>query len=138
MRLLVSIAAIVGLLSISALLSACGGGGRTVKVTEQDFAIIPDTASVSHGQIKFEVRNDGPSEHEFVILKTDLAPDQLPTGPEGANEEAEGVQHIAEVEEFESGQTKTLTVTLQPGKYVFICNVGNHYELGMRVGFTVN
>jgi uncharacterized cupredoxin-like copper-binding protein len=24
-----------------------------------------------------------------------------------------------------------------PGKYVFICNIASHYQLGMHTGFTV-
>lgn len=129
-------------------LSACGGGGGgTVKVTLQEFEVIPEVASVAAGKVTLEATNKGPDDpHELVVIRTDLAPDALPTTPEGAvDEQGQGIEVLGEIEEFDPGQTRSLTLDLEPGNYVLICNVVEttggeteaHYALGMRTAFTV-
>jgi uncharacterized cupredoxin-like copper-binding protein len=123
--------------------AATGGSGTTgaasVDVTEKDFAIAVDASTVDAGTIAFSIRNEGPSPHEFVIFKTDLAPDQLPLNDDGTvDEEGEGVEHIDEVEDIAPGSTEPLEVDLDAGSYVFICNLPGHYTSGMNVGFTVS
>jgi uncharacterized cupredoxin-like copper-binding protein len=126
-------------------LSSCGGGGKGVDATLSNFKIDLDKASASSGEVTFNIKNDGPSVHEFVVLKTDLAPDQLPTTQENgatiADEEAPGIEPVDEVEDIESGASADLKVDLQPGSYVLICNIstdGGHYVQGMRTAFTVS
>jgi uncharacterized cupredoxin-like copper-binding protein len=123
------------------------GGGTRVDVTVQEFAVIPAASSAPAGDVTFEVTNKGPDDtHEFVVFKTDLAPDALPTAADGSvDEEGEGVELIDEIEDIAVGDTPTLTVTLDAGSYVFICNIVeeeggetiSHYQQGMRVAFTV-
>jgi uncharacterized cupredoxin-like copper-binding protein len=69
------------------------GGGTEVAVTLQEFSVIPDTDSVGAGETTFNVENVGPDDvHEFVILKTELEPDALPTVDDGSVDEAgEGI-----------------------------------------------
>jgi len=111
--------------------------GTTVGVTMADFSIDLANATTTSGEISFDVKNDGPSVHEFVVLQTDLAPDALPVTDEQAAEEGDGIVHEGEVEDIASGQTQTLALRLDPGNYVLVCNLTGHYELGMRTGFTV-
>ena len=85
--------------------------------------------------------------HEFVVLKTDLAPDALPVDENGAvTEDVDGITLIGEAEDIEVGGTASLDVDLTPGKYVLICNIlqtepdGSleaHYKVGMRTPFEV-
>jgi uncharacterized cupredoxin-like copper-binding protein len=133
-------------LLIGLALPACGGGGGgTVQVTLQEFSVIPAQESVSAGEVTFEVENTGPEDvHEFVVIKTDLAPDALPTDENGAvEEEGEGMEVIDEIEDIPVGETQTLTVDLDAGNYVLICNIFDeeeqeaHYSMGMRTAFTV-
>jgi uncharacterized cupredoxin-like copper-binding protein len=144
--------AIVGMV-----LAACGGddGGSTgggspattteapsgagvVNATEKDFAIALDPSTTGSGQVNFEITNDGPSTHEFVVFKTDLAPDALPLNDDGdVDEEGKGVEHIDEVEDIAAGSTQSLDVSLDPGSYVVICNLPGHYKLGMHTPLTV-
>ena len=49
-----------------------------VTVTMKDFSITTSAASFPAGDITFGIQNDGPSAHEFVIIRTDDAPDALP------------------------------------------------------------
>ena len=89
--------------------------------------------------------NDGPEDvHEFVIIQTDLAPDELPTDETGAAiEDGEGMEVIDEIEDLAVGDSQELTVDLAAGQYVLICNVYSadegeaHYEMGMRTAFAV-
>jgi uncharacterized cupredoxin-like copper-binding protein len=127
--------------------TAATGGGTTVDVTVQEFAVIPASSSAPAGDVTFDVTNKGPDDtHEFVVFKTDLAPDALPTAADGSvDEEGEGVELIDEIEDIAVGDTPTLTVSLDAGSYVFICNIVEeeggetiaHYQQGMRVAFTV-
>ena len=121
-------------------LGACSSGGG-VQATEKDFAITLGDSSAPSGDVTFNIRNDGPSTHEFVVFKTDLAEDALPTKKENGavivDEEGQGVTHIDEVEDIASGDSQDLTVKLDPGKYVLICNLPTHYQLGMHATFTV-
>jgi uncharacterized cupredoxin-like copper-binding protein len=126
-------------------LSSCGGGGNGVDATLSNFKIDLGKASASSGEVTFNIKNDGPSVHEFVVLKTDLAPDQLPTTQENsvtiADEEASGIEPIDEVEDIAPGASADLKVSLQPGNYVLICNISNdggHYVQGMHTAFTVS
>lgn len=126
----------------TATVSASTPAGGTVGVTLQEFSIVLDTDTVKAGSVTFHVSNTGPSEvHEFVLIRTDLAPDKLPTGTDGAvEEEAEGLTVLGEVEDLAVGKSKDLTLDVSPGAYVAICNINDndqvHYMLGMRVGFT--
>jgi len=136
--------AIVG--AIAMLAVGCGGGGgKTVEVTVQEFAVVSAQSSVGSGEVTFNVTNKGPDDtHEFVVIKTDLAPDALPTDANGAvEEEGAGMEVIDEIEDIAVGQAPSLTVTLEPGSYVLICNIFDeeeqeaHYSMGMRAPFTV-
>ncbi len=51
--------------------------------------------------------------------------------------EGQGVKEVADVDDIESGSSKSTTKDLAAGKYVLICNLPGHYQKGMRVGFTV-
>jgi hypothetical protein len=121
------------------------GGGDSVAVTLQEFAIGATPSSIGAGEVTFEAENVGPEdEHELVVLRTDLAPDALPTNEDGSvDEEGEGVELIGEIEEFPVGETQSASFDLEAGSYVLICNIYDaqeqeaHYQEGMRLGFTV-
>jgi len=136
-RAAIFVATVAALALVSA---GCSGDEETtVDVTVQEFAVIPAESSAPAGDVTDDT-------HEFVVFKTDLAPDALPTAADGSvDEEGEGVELIDEIEDIAVGDTPTLTVTLDAGSYVFICNIVEeeggetiaHYQQGMRVAFTV-
>lgn len=119
--------------------------GETVDVTVQEFAVLPAESSAPAGSVTFDVTNTGPDDvHEFVVIKTDLAPDALPTDKQGAVEETgEGMKVIDEIEDIAVGSSESVTVDLETGPYVLICNIYDekedeaHYSEGMRTEFTV-
>jgi uncharacterized cupredoxin-like copper-binding protein len=112
---------------------ADGGGG--VDVTLEDFTISLDEASAPAGEVTFNVENKGPSTHEFVVIQTDLAPDALPTDDTGDVSE-DDLAPLDEIEDIEDGATPDLTVELEAGDYVLICNIPGHYRQGMYAAFT--
>jgi uncharacterized cupredoxin-like copper-binding protein len=120
-------------------------GGTMVDVTLQEFSVLPAEASAPAGTITFAVTNDGPDDvHEFVILRTDLEPGDLPTDEHGAvDESGEGIEVVDEIEDLPVGETQEVTVDLEAGSYVLICNIYDadedeaHYAEGMRMAFTV-
>jgi uncharacterized cupredoxin-like copper-binding protein len=137
-------------LVVMVVLPACGGGesGGPVAITLQEFAVSADPASVPAGSVTFDVTNDGPDDvHEFVVIATDLGPTELPVDADGAVEEGgEGMEVVDEIEDIPVGESPTLTVDLEAGNYVLICNILQeepngtleaHYAEGMRTGFTV-
>ena len=130
----------VGVAMVAAMLGGCSSSGG-VKATESDFKIALDSTSASSGDVTFNVVNNGPSVHEFVVFKTDLAEDSLPTKKENGavivDEEGSGLTVIDEIEDIAEGDTQDLTVDLDAGKYVLICNLPTHYQLGMHAAFAV-
>jgi uncharacterized cupredoxin-like copper-binding protein len=118
-----------------------------VNVTLQEFAVLPDTLSVPAGSVTFNATNVGPMDpHELVVVRTDIPAGELPTREDGSfDEDAEGVEVLGEIEEFDVGLTQSLTLDLEPGKYALLCNLveqedgetESHYQLGMWVDFEV-
>ncbi len=125
---------------------SCGGGGGTVNVTLQEFSVGTDPTTTDAGEVVFEASNEGPNDtHEFVVFLTDLGPTELPTDENGAvDETGEGIELIGEIEDIPVGETKSVTLDLEAGNYVFICNIWDeaeqesHYQEGMRTTFTVS
>jgi uncharacterized cupredoxin-like copper-binding protein len=116
-----------------------GGAAGTVSVTLADFSVTPDPTSASAGEITFDIHNTASQTHEFVVFKTDLAPEDLPLNKDGdVDEEGKGVEHIDEVEDITGGSDAQLPVNLETGSYVLICNLPGHYQSGMHAGFTVS
>lgn len=122
-----------------------GSTDGTVAVTLQEFAVAADPGSAPAGSVTFDVTNVGPNDvHEFVVVKTDLGPTELPVDDTGAVKEGgEGMEAVDEIEDIPVDGNEQLTVDLDAGNYVLFCNVYSedekeaHYSEGMRIGFTV-
>lgn len=117
-------------------LAACGGSGVTnaeIKSYEID-----TKSSVSAGQVTFHVSNvtTDNETHEFVIVKTDLDAADLPVDADG-NVDEDQITVVDEVEDLEPGNSEDLTVNLDSGHYVIMCNVEGHYKQGMHTNLTV-
>jgi hypothetical protein len=125
--------------------SASTPSASAVQLTLREWAVVSTPASVPHGTVTFLVTNDGPNDvHEFVIIRTDLDPGALPTDEHGAVvEDGEGIEVVAELEDIPVGLTRDVTLDLENGRYVLLCNVYRededeaHYAEGMRTAFTV-
>lgn len=115
------------------LLAADASAVATVNVRLNEFKVIVSTTTVKAGQVTFVVKNVGKLEHSFVVLKTTRAPGRLQQKGNVAVETG----RIGRIAPFKPGQTRRVTLTLRPGKYVLICNVALHYKGGQYAAFTV-
>ena len=86
---------------------------------ESAYSFTPSAITVPAGSVTFSVRNAGSEEHEFEVFKAD------------------GTTVVDEIEGLVPGLTKSLTVTLEPGTYQFMCKLNGHDQLGMKGTITV-
>jgi len=122
--------------SSSSTTSSAGSDTGGVSATEKDFSIDLASSSAPAGSVTFNISNQGPSAHEFVIIKTDDAPDALPVKDNTVEEDK--IDVVDEAEDIAPSTTATLTTDLEAGSYVIICNIPTHYEQGMHAAFTVS
>jgi uncharacterized cupredoxin-like copper-binding protein len=119
---------------------ACGGDKpkADLAVTLDEWSVEPTGNEVAPGEITFVVTNEGGNEHELVVIRSDLPPNDLPLVDEGVDESKLVV--VGRSKSFAPGETANLTLDLSAGKYLLICNrvdrpralpaVG-HYRQGM-------
>ena len=119
---------VVTVLSLSLLLTACGGGGAStnLKINMTDFMFDPSDFTVPAGQtITVNATNDGAVEHEFVIFK--LGTD---AGDKFGDEDEENIYWEVEVQPGDS-VTETFVAPSEPGEYYVTCGIEGHLEAGM-------
>ncbi|MGY1742530.1 MULTISPECIES: plastocyanin/azurin family copper-binding protein [unclassified Blastococcus] len=91
--------------------------GGTLEVTSVDFSYELPSEEMAAGEYTIDLTNGGNATHDLVV-------------------ERDG-EDVAATDQIGPGQTSSLTVTLEPGEYVFYCSVGNHRSMGMEVTVTV-
>jgi uncharacterized cupredoxin-like copper-binding protein len=142
------------LIAIGSLVSACStpaaSGGTTVTASLKEWEIKLSSTEFASGDMIFNFTNNGDKEHEFLVRKTDLAPDALPLIPSGEDKgrvdeesseltEAGNPSEIAVIPPGTTGLS--LRLNLKPGHYVVFCNLHVedlfHYTKGMHAEFTV-
>jgi uncharacterized cupredoxin-like copper-binding protein len=113
--------------------------GTPVNVLLEDFKVREDAAVVPAGTVSFRIRNQGPTSHELIVVRTDRAPDKLPLQSDGltVNEEAPGIKLLDEAEGLDIDDRETMVLDLAPGHYVMYCNLEGHYLGGMYAALTV-
>jgi uncharacterized cupredoxin-like copper-binding protein len=105
----------------------------------KEYAVALDSATIAAGRIRLTAHNAGTIEHEIVAFRTDLAEGDLPLVNGSVDEEGAGITHIEpEAEDIPVGGSKSITMNLTAGRYVFLCNVPGHYKLGMHSVLTVS
>jgi uncharacterized cupredoxin-like copper-binding protein len=114
--------------------------GTPVNVLLKDFKVERDMAVVPAGTVSFRIRNQGPTTHEYIVVRTDRAPDKLPLQRDGltVNEEAPGIDLLDEAEGLDIDDRQTLVLDLAAGHYVMYCNLEGHYLGGMHAALTVH
>jgi uncharacterized cupredoxin-like copper-binding protein len=113
--------------------------GSPVDVLLEDFRVRQDAAVVPAGTVRFRIRNQGPTTHEVIVVRTDRPPDELPLQRDGltVDEEAPGIDLLDEVEGLDIDDRQTLVLDLAAGNYVLYCNLEGHYLGGMHAALTV-
>jgi uncharacterized cupredoxin-like copper-binding protein len=134
MKLAISYGAVIACALLFGTLTRAGDAGRhMVRITEHEMAVSLSTTRVPAGQVTFVVRNSGTIPHELVVLRWTGDPRNLPRKGYKA---VEGKLAVGEVEELDPGHVGEATLVLKPGKYLLICNVPGHYQLGMHAVLT--
>ncbi len=109
--------------------------GAVVDVSLQEFRVTLVVDTVGADGVTFRVANDGATLHNFVVIRTDVAIDELPVAGAAVDEGA--VDVVGRIDDWPGGETRDVTVALTPGNYVLICNIPGHYQLGMTTALTV-
>jgi uncharacterized cupredoxin-like copper-binding protein len=121
-------------------IAGCSGAAEVipadvdVAVHMQDYKVILSVPTIRAGTVKFGVKNEGSMEHSFELIRTDLPFDKLPTTADAKAKE-DGL--IKQVKSLPVGKVSVVSADLAAGKYVVICNVAGHYQLGMRAALEV-
>jgi uncharacterized cupredoxin-like copper-binding protein len=107
-------------------------GSVEVKFTLVEFRIIsPVTVFHAGTHYFFVVENRGHDIHEFMIM-----PDKADGSPLPPDEQYKSM--LMELEPITPGSTWTTNFTFSaPGKYEIACQMGRHYQAGMRLPIEV-
>jgi uncharacterized cupredoxin-like copper-binding protein len=113
--------------------------GSNVAVALDEYTIALQSSAPPAGNVTFGVTNAGKINHEFVLFRTDLPANALPTKKNGdVNEDSPQLHNVADSgSDLKPGATRTVHATLSPGHDVAVCNLAGHYSSGMRTDVTV-
>lgn len=141
LRLVVRRALVIAVASL-AVASACAEQVPEADITQgqiradlKEHTITLTSSEVRAGTVTFIVRNRGGIAHDFIVIRTDLAPDKLAVDTQTQKAKENG--RVGGIQELAPGKGGNVRVTLDVGHYVVICNVPTHYQLGMRTELTV-
>ncbi len=104
----------------------------------EPMGISANASTVSAGEITFNVLNTSDDTiHEMVVVKLSDVNGTLPFNEDEFRVDEDLMNGFGEVSELEPGIRGQLTVTLEPGTYVLVCNIPGHYSSGMWTILTV-
>jgi uncharacterized cupredoxin-like copper-binding protein len=90
-----------------------------LRLTLDEYRIVPQNVIVKPGRTKLIVRNTGRLTHNLAI--------QIPEGPNGKPLDLPD----GRVGTMQPGETaEPIKVTLKPGEYRLVCTIANHDDLG--------
>ena len=107
--------------------------GSQVSVALVEWKLLPGQITARAGRVTFVVRNDGTMDHEFLVLRTDRPQHRLAVKKGRAVETG----RLGEIPLIRKGTTKRITLKVPRGKYVLLCNMLGHYQLGQRASLQV-
>jgi uncharacterized cupredoxin-like copper-binding protein len=143
MRRLSYLAGRLSLVVFAALAStACSSGGTTspakgtvVRVDERDFRIIVRPKRVPAGDVQLVLRNDGPVNHELIVVRGGRS--QLPLRTDGLTVDEDALPGTDVIEGAGPGSVRRLRLHLAPGRYQLFCNMAGHFLGGMHAELVV-
>ena len=95
-------------------------------------------ANAPAGVVSFKVTNTSKDNvHEMVLFYLADPSQPLPYKADENKVDEGKAGYKGEVEELDPGKSGTLTVALQPGKYLLACNIAGHFGGGMWTPFEV-
>ena len=166
-RSLVFLVGLVAIVSSLALVACGGGGDEgngggssnggssnglsaTINIMMNDvgdsYTMTPSTMSVAAGSITFDIVNEGLIAHEFKVVKlSEMGMDLTALTTEAGliPESGSTVEGVGEIlgslteADLPKDGSDGLTLDLEAGDYLLLCNVATHYQLGMWSEFQV-
>jgi hypothetical protein len=112
-----------GLLFVVVVAASCGNAidsEARINGEVSEWAVAIDETSAPTGDLTFRVRNSGTIDHEFLVVKTDLADGTIPVEGGLFAEDQEGIEVVDEIPPFAAGRTEELTITLDAGQYQLV------------------
>ena len=107
----------------------------------REFVIAPEKTRARPGNVIFQVRNAGEITHQFLVIRSDLPIAQLPRKPGEAGVDETQLDVVGRIEAIAPGEGAEVSVPVETGKYVMICNLysegESHYLTGMYRLFEV-
>ena len=93
---------------------------------------------VKAGNVTFNVTNKSQDlVHEFIVFKSDIPIGALPYKEEEKEVNDDAIEAHNEIDDIGPGKSGTLTVKLEPGSYILLCNKPGHFKAGMVHTLTV-
>jgi uncharacterized cupredoxin-like copper-binding protein len=128
-----AVVVVVGLAAV-AVGAALAGGSSSAKLSMKlrEMSISPTRVHAPTGNVTLTARNLGSIEHELVVVRAPRS-GKLRIDHYRADEAAA----VGEVEELAPGKTGHVTLKLKAGRYVLLCNIPGHYQLGMSAELIV-
>ena len=113
--------------------SACAPDASNAEVVGVELAddhITLDVSSMNSGPISFQATNvSSDLVHEIEVFSGATAGELLAVDDSVAN--TTGLSLLDEIENVLPGGGATITLDLEPGTYLVVCNLPGHYEQGM-------
>jgi uncharacterized cupredoxin-like copper-binding protein len=129
-----SIPAAAALIALVLVLGGCGDEHTfhtdrpILRLSVDEYRIVPQDIVVKPGRMKFVVRNAGRLTHNLVIQVPPKTPDDKP----------EQLTPTSRTATMQPGQTADpIKLTLRPGTYRLVCTIANHDDLGQFGTLTV-
>ncbi len=101
-----------------------------INIYTDEYSLVASHMSTGAGEVTFTLLNNGSESHSLVVIRTDRSIYDMPVYDNFVQEEQLDV--VGKIEAISGGTTESLTVTLEPGKYLLMCNLRTHYTLSMR------
>lgn len=110
-----------------------------MEITE--FVIKPSVTRARPGTVIFKVRNSGAVTHQFLVIRSDLPIAELPRKAGNTGVDEKQLDVVGRIESIASGSEAEVSVPVETGQYVMICNLYaggvSHYLSGMYQAFEV-
>ena len=109
-------------------------------ITERDFHIAAQAHHVTAGNVLLTVHNQGPDDHELIVVRESSRGAQLPLRGDGVTVNEERLTPVTigpGLTPGSPGSVRHLQLKLTPGRYLMFCNMAGHYFAGMHIEFVV-
>jgi uncharacterized cupredoxin-like copper-binding protein len=103
-----------------------------------DMRITLDQNMIKAGRITFQAVNRSSTlVHEVIVVKTAAKAPELPYSEKQARVAESRIRRLGEISDLKPGASGSLTLSLEPGYYLLICNQPGHFKAGMKVSLEV-